>query len=85
MGKYEKLIEKILSGKSDQNIKFSEFIDLLINLGFSQRIKGSHHIFYKEGVKEIINIQARSNKAKAYQVKQVRNIIVNYQLELNPK
>ena len=81
MGKYDKLIEKILIGKSDQNININELINLLLNLGFEQRIKGSHHIFYKEGIEEIINIQPKGNKAKAYQVKQIRNIIINYQIE----
>jgi predicted RNA binding protein YcfA (HicA-like mRNA interferase family) len=82
MGKYEKLLEKILIGKSDQNIEFNDLINLLTNLGFEQRIKGSHHIFYKDNFEEIINIQPDDNKAKPYQVKQIRNVIINYQLEL---
>ncbi len=82
MGKYEKLFEKILAGKSDQNIDFNELLNLLLNLGFEQRIKGSHHIFFSEDLDEIINIQPIGNKAKAYQIKQIRTIIVNYQLEL---
>ncbi len=69
-------------GKSDQNIEFKDLIYLLLNFGFEQRIKGSHHIFYKEGIEEIINLQPKGNKAKAYQVKQIRNIIINYKLEL---
>ena len=84
MDKYEKLIELILFGKSDANIEFNKLVNLLVRLGFEQRIKGSHHIFYKAGIKEIINIQPCGNKAKPYQVKQVRNIIVNYQLEIKP-
>jgi predicted RNA binding protein YcfA (HicA-like mRNA interferase family) len=82
MGKYEKLIEKILIGKSDQNIDFEDLVNLLLNLGFEQRIKGSHHIFYKEDIEEIINIQPTGNKAKPYRVKQIRNMIIYYQLEL---
>jgi predicted RNA binding protein YcfA (HicA-like mRNA interferase family) len=82
MGKYEKLIEKILIGKSDHNIDFNDLVNLLLNLGFDQRIKGSHHIFYKEDIEEIINIQPTGNKAKPYQVKQIRNMIIYYQLEL---
>ena len=39
-------------------------------------IKGSHHIYYKEGVEEIINLQSFNNKAKAYQVKQVRELLI---------
>jgi len=49
-------------------------------LGFQERIKGSHHIFWKEGVAEIINLQPAGSKAKPYQVKQVRTIILKYKL-----
>jgi len=42
---------KILRGNSDANISFSEFRQLLINLEFSERIRGDHHIFTKEGSK----------------------------------
>ena len=44
------------------------------------RTKGSHHIFVKIDIEEIINIQPIKSKAKAYQVKQVRNIILKYRL-----
>jgi hypothetical protein len=52
----------------------------LNELGFSERIKGSHHIFFRDGVDEIINVQPIGAKAKAYQVKQVRNVILKYRL-----
>lgn len=80
MGKYEKLIFQILSGTSDANIPFSELINLLQYLGFEMRIKGSHHIFRKTGVEEKPNLQKEGNKAKPYQVKQIRNIILKYKL-----
>lgn len=83
MSKYKKLLVKILSGTSDRNIDFEELRNLLIRLGFEERIKGSHHILTKEGIEEILNIQSKSGKAKPYQVKQVRNIIVKYQLKLD--
>ena len=52
-----------------------------MNLGFKERIKGAHHIFTKDGVAEIINIQPlKDGKAKAYQVKQIRGIIIRYEL-----
>jgi predicted RNA binding protein YcfA (HicA-like mRNA interferase family) len=57
MGKHEKLIQKILSGQKDASILFSEIVGLLQTLGFSMRIKGSHHIFTRNGIDEIINIQ----------------------------
>ncbi len=76
-----KISEKVLSGLSDTNIRFEELRNLLISFGFDERVKGDHHIFIKQGIAEIINLQPlRSGKAKAYQVKQVRNIIVKYQL-----
>jgi hypothetical protein len=52
-----------------------------LSLGFSQRIKGDHHIFYREGIVEIINIQPNGAKAKSYQVRQIRELIVKYKLE----
>ena len=81
--KHEKLVQKILSGRQDASVLFSEAVSLLQRLGFSLRIKGSHHIFFREGVKELINIQPDGSKAKPYQVKQIRDLIVKYQLEVN--
>ena len=78
MGKYDKLIWKILSGYSDSSIAFSDLCNLLTFSGFEVRIKGSHHIFRKAGVIEKINIQKDGSKAKPYQVKQVRDIILKY-------
>jgi len=81
MGKYEKLITSILSGRSDQSIRFNELIHLLGAMGFNKRMNGDHHIFFKQGIEEIINLQPKGSQAKAYQVKQVRNLILKYHLE----
>ncbi|MBQ6737506.1 MAG: type II toxin-antitoxin system HicA family toxin [Synergistaceae bacterium] len=75
-----KILFDVLSGVKDKNIAFSDLQKLLLSLGFQNRIKGSHFIYWKSGVEEIINIQSDGNKAKAYQVKQVRNIILKYGL-----
>ena len=83
MGKYEKLLFKILQGRSDSNIDFSDLRRLLEIFGFKERIKGSHHIFSKGGVDEILNLQESQGKAKPYQVKQVRNLILKYRLKLD--
>lgn len=81
MTKRSKIFNKILSGSTDQNIDFVEVIKLLDALGFQCRVKGSHHIFFREDIEEIINLQPKQdNKAKPYQVKQVRNIILKYNL-----
>lgn len=80
MGKYEKLILQILRGNSDANILFSDLVNLINHFGFEMRVKGSHHLFRKPGVEEKINLQKDGNKAKVYQVRQVRNIILKYKL-----
>lgn len=80
------VLKNVLSALSDKNIKFSDLKKLILDLGFSERIKGSHHIFFKKGIAEIINLQSLKNgKAKAYQVKQVRNIIIKYELHKEEK
>ncbi len=76
----DKLLAKILIGTSDSNIPFAQMCQLLRRLGFEERIRGSHHIFTKEGVEEILNLQPKGSQAKAYQVKQVRAVILKYQL-----
>ncbi|MBD5499091.1 MAG: type II toxin-antitoxin system HicA family toxin [Lachnospiraceae bacterium] len=78
----EKILQEVMSGTKDKNIRFSELQKLLEVLGFQCRIKGDHFIYYKRGVDEIINIQPEGNKAKGYQVKQIRNIILKYCLEV---
>ena len=80
------ILKNILSSLSDKNIKFSDLKKLIKELGFSERIKGSHHIFIRKNITEIINLQSLKNgKAKAYQVRQVRNIIIKYELHKEKK
>ncbi len=71
---------KILCGNKDKSIEFDELRKILTEFGFSETIKGSHHIFYKKDIDEIINIQPNGSKAKSYQLKQVRHIILKYKL-----
>ena len=77
---FEKLLIKILSGSKDRDIDFDDICKVLMNFGFAVRLKGSHHIFYKDGIDEILNIQPNGSKAKPYQVKQVRQVILKYKL-----
>ncbi len=76
----DKILLKVLLGRSDKNIKFSELTTLLERLVFDCRIKGDHFIYFKSDVDEIINIQPNGKMAKSYQVKQIRNIITKYHL-----
>ena len=80
MTKFDKTLEKVLRGVSDANVDFDDLRQLLDGLGFQERIRGSHHIYTKDGVIEIINIQPKGSKAKPYQVKQVRTLILKYKL-----
>ncbi|MBI5919728.1 MAG: type II toxin-antitoxin system HicA family toxin [Nitrosomonadales bacterium] len=80
MGKYDKLLFQILRGLSDANVAFDDLCRLLEQLGFEVRVRGSHHVFRKEGVAEKINLQCQGAQAKPYQVKQVRAIIQKYRL-----
>jgi len=56
VGKYDKILQKIIHGRSDANILFSELRQLLLRSGFQERTRGDHHIFSKEGIAEILNI-----------------------------
>ncbi len=80
MRRPNELLERILRGTSDANIPFAGICQLLRKLGFEERIRGSHHIFTKQGVDEILNLQPKGAKAKPYQVKQVRRLILKYEL-----
>ena len=80
MGKFENVLDAILRGTSDNNIAFAELCYALEELGFGVRIKGDHFIYAKQGVAEIVNVQPLGSKAKAYQVKQVRTLILKYKL-----
>ena len=73
MARIDRTIRRILSGSSDHNIPFLDLRRILERFGFSLRIHGSHHIFFKEEVDEILNLQPKGAKSKAYQVKQVRD------------
>jgi predicted RNA binding protein YcfA (HicA-like mRNA interferase family) len=80
MAKHEKVLTQILVGRSDANISFSDLRNLLQALGFTVRIRGNHHIFTRPEIEEIINIQPKGSKAKPYQIRQIRGIILKYKL-----
>jgi hypothetical protein len=63
MTQKEKLLDQILSGRSDANIGFNGLLSLLRSLDFQERIRGSHHIFTREGIEEILNLQPKGAKA----------------------
>lgn len=80
MSQYEKLLRSVLSGTKDKDLSFSDLRLVLEHLGFQCRVKGDHFIYTKDGIEDIINIQPQGSRAKPYQVKQVRTVILYYRL-----
>ena len=80
MRRIRQTLFRVLRGTSDANIGFNDLRVLLGTLGFEERIKGSHHIFTREDVEEIVNVQPKGGNAKPYQVRQVRQLITKYKL-----
>jgi predicted RNA binding protein YcfA (HicA-like mRNA interferase family) len=81
MSSREKLILKLLTGTADANFDFDDLVKILMWFGLTERRgKGSHRIFLKSGIKEMINLQPIKGKAKPFQVKQVREFLVNNKL-----
>ncbi len=74
----QKIYNDVMSGKCDNNIRFVDLRNLIISYGFVERIKGSHHVYKRDDIPEGIVIQPLGNKAKPYQVKQIRNILKKY-------
>ena len=78
MSTTDRTLSQVLGGKSDSNIQFNRLPRMMLRLGFEERIRGSHLIFRKAGVEERINLQREGSKAKVYQVRQVRAILLRY-------
>ena len=72
----KKVYEAVKSGSSDNNIGYTDFQNLILALGFDKRRqKGSHTMYYHRKAHAFMNIQKDGNKAKGYQVEQLRIII----------
>ena len=79
--KKRKLLQKLLS--NSKNIRFSDAVSGADMFGFRlDRIDGSHYIFVHPNVPELINLQNMNGKAKPYQVKQLLQIIEQYNLQM---
>lgn len=62
-------------------MSFGQTRTLLTNLGFAERVRGSHHVFSREDITELVNLQEVSGgKCKPYQVRQLREILLKYNL-----
>ncbi len=72
MSRAQKLFERLMGGANDANFAVADLTTLLMKLGYKMRqSKGSHMIFQHKD--SFLNLQTGSgDKAKAYQVRQVR-------------
>jgi predicted RNA binding protein YcfA (HicA-like mRNA interferase family) len=83
MRRVRKAVSKLLEGRSDANFDFDDLCFVLERAGFTRRAgRGSHCIFFRDGVEEIVNIQPRGGQAKPYQVRQVRDLLLKYQFDI---
>ena len=82
MTRHAKLPARLLSGTADRAFRFDDLSALLRHLGLDERQRsGSHHIFSRDGVLEILNLQPRGGGgAKPYQVRQSRDVVLKYGL-----
>ena len=76
------MLARLLSGTADRAFRFDDLCALLRRLGFAERQRGgSHHVFSRDGVPEILSLQPRGGgEAKPYQVRQVRDVVLKYGL-----
>lgn len=74
-------LKAILGGS--KNIRFSDMVTLVEGYGFRLvRVNGSHHIFSRPDIPNLVNIQNAQGKAKPYQVRQFLRIVERYSLTL---
>ena len=80
MARSDRTRNNVLGSGSDANIRFDDLRSLLFSIGFVERTRGSHHLFSRPGVAERINLQRAGSHAKPYQVRQIRRILLKYEL-----
>ena len=80
MARSERIRKNALGGGSDANIRFDDLRSLLFSVGFGEHRRGSHHLFSRPSVAERVNLQREGSHAKPYQVRQVRRILLKYEL-----
>ena len=76
-----KLLARIVL--SPTNIRFADVRRLVEAFGFRlARVSGSHHIFKRDGVRELLNVQNYMGEAKPYQIRQFLELVERYNLHL---
>jgi predicted RNA binding protein YcfA (HicA-like mRNA interferase family) len=81
MAKLEKVLERVMKGRGA--ISFRDFERLLLALGFRHdRTGGSHRIYVHPRATRPLSVQPRGKDAKPYQVRQLREMIEEFDLRL---
>ena len=76
------VLNHILRGEV-ANVDFVDLVKLVLALGFEEvGGRGSHRVFARAGVKELVNLQAERGQAKPYQVRQIAMVVRRYDLRL---
>jgi predicted RNA binding protein YcfA (HicA-like mRNA interferase family) len=80
----QKILKKILGGS--KNIRFSDMVHLVEGFGFElSRTEGSHHIFFRPDIPELVNLQDVRDEAKIYQIRQFLKLVEKHDLKLEDK
>ena len=66
MSRVKATLQKVLAGSGDSSVRFADLRKVLAALGFDERIRGNHHIYTRNDVVEIINLQPRGPLARPY-------------------
>ncbi|MBW1800652.1 MAG: type II toxin-antitoxin system HicA family toxin [Deltaproteobacteria bacterium] len=76
-----KLLKKIIGGS--KNIRFTDMVNLVRGFGFElSRTEGSHHIFSRYDIPELVNLQNVKGQTKPYQVRQLLKLVEKHNLKL---
>jgi len=77
-----KLLKRLSEG-AVQNVTFSDFRNLVEGFGFVlRRRNGSHHVFARPGIAEMVNLQNVAGQAKPYQIRQFLRLVERYNMAL---
>ena len=80
MTRRDKDLNRILDARYDSNIDFETVVRVLLRLGYTVRVRGSHHSFRKTGVPAAITLVAHGRQASGYQIRQVRRVILAFEV-----
>jgi predicted RNA binding protein YcfA (HicA-like mRNA interferase family) len=81
MTRIAKLYEQLLRNKRG---KFADLQKLLLAHGFRLvRVRGSHEVYVRDDVPELIVIQPNGKEAMDYQIREFLHIVEEYQISMD--